>query len=62
MRDWNQQWKDRDPQCTCEPPHSSKPSVCAVHCLCMEAGRSTYIPMIDGQCRRCRKYPLYDYN
>jgi hypothetical protein len=24
--------------------------------------RCTYLPMIDGQCKRCLKYPLYNFS
>jgi hypothetical protein len=49
-------------KCTCEPPSSSRPSICAVHCHCMLNGKSLYDPMIDGRCRRCKNYPRYLYN
>jgi hypothetical protein len=52
-------WEARGPNCTCESPVSSIPSICQVHCNCMQNGIRKYDPKIDGECRRCNRYPLY---
>lgn len=59
MPDWTEIWNKRPPECKCEPPWSSRPSICPVHCHCMRNGKSLYDPMIDGRCRRCKNYPIY---
>ena len=53
-------WNNRPKDCTCEPPQSSRPSKCKIHCSCMKNGR--YIKgskRIDGQCKICGNFPLY---
>lgn len=53
-------WEDRPADCKCEPPFSSKISLCPIHCSCMINGQE--IPnskRIDGQCKRCGNWPFY---
>lgn len=59
--DFSNSWKIREVEealdgvkCTCKPPFSSIPSICKKHCTC---NYIRYIPAIDGQCRRCGRYP-----